>query len=212
VESLAALDYEGRTFRGLNLCGERLRGLEFRDCRFMNCALAEAPLVECRLIDCRFRDCDLSLADLAGTSLHGVRFEACKLIGIDWTAARWGAPIGLFGAIEWRRCVLDYATFAALALPRATLTDSLVREADFSGTDLTGANLSGCDLSGSRFERTNLTGADLTRATGYVIAAPRNTIKGARFSLPEAMSLLYALDIELLDPDLSAGEAPSTSR
>lgn len=208
MDAFPELDYEGRTFRNLDLSGELLATREFRDCRFIGCVMAEARLCDCHFIGCRFQDCDLSLASFPGTRLHGARFEGCKLIGVDWTAARWDVQTDLFGAITWHKCVLDYATFAALALPRVSLADSLVREVDFSGADLSRANLSGCDLTGSRFEHTNLTGADLTGATGYAIAAQRNTVKGARFSLPEAMSLLYCLDIELIDPDSLTEEVP----
>jgi hypothetical protein len=44
-----------------------------------------------------------------------------------------------------------------------------------------------------------LTQADFTGATNYAIAASLNTLKKTKFSLPEAMSLLYSLDIILTE-------------
>jgi fluoroquinolone resistance protein len=55
------------------------------------------------------------------------------------------------------------------------------------------------DFSNSRFQHTNLTEADFTGATNYAIAASLNTLKKTKFSLPEAMSLLYSLDIILTE-------------
>lgn len=49
-----------------------------------------------------------------------------------------------------------------------------------------------------RLEKTgNLTKADLRQAKNYSIRPDSNKIKKAKFSLPEAMLLLYGLDIEL---------------
>ena len=54
-------------------------------------------------------------------------------------------------------------------------------------------------LTDSRFNHTNLTEADFSDATHYNISAVDNTLKKTRFSLPEAISLLYSLDIILKD-------------
>jgi len=44
-----------------------------------------------------------------------------------------------------------------------------------------------------------LTEADFTGAKNYAIAASSNTLKKTKFSLPEAMGLLYSLDIVLTE-------------
>jgi hypothetical protein len=51
------------------------------------------------------------------------------------------------------------------------------------------------------FSSTNLTKADLSTAKNYHIPPEQNILKGTRFSLPEAMSLLYSMDIILDDND-----------
>ena len=70
-------------------------------------------------------------------------------------------------------------------------------DVDFREADLSKADFSGTDLTGAQFGRTNLTGANLESARNYRIVPAENTLKGARFSLPEAMSLLSGLDIEI---------------
>ena len=75
-----------------------------------------------------------------------------------------------------------------------------MREVDLAQADLTDGFFRGCDFSGSRFLNTDLTRADFRGATNYGIGAQHNILKNTRFSLPEAMALLYGLDI-LLDDD-----------
>ena len=70
---------------------------------------------------------------------------------------------------------------------------------DFREADLTNADFSGSDLGQSLFLNTNLSEADLSTARNYHIAPEHNVLKGARFSLPEAMSLLFNMDIVLVE-------------
>jgi fluoroquinolone resistance protein len=51
----------------------------------------------------------------------------------------------------------------------------------------------------SRFLHTNLTEANFTDASNYAIDVQQNTVKHAKFALPEAVNLLRCMDIELVD-------------
>jgi uncharacterized protein YjbI with pentapeptide repeats len=51
------------------------------------------------------------------------------------------------------------------------------------------------------FGNTDLSKANLSKAYNYHIDASQNKLKGTRFSLPEAMSLLYSLEIILEGED-----------
>lgn len=55
-------------------------------------------------------------------------------------------------------------------------------------------------MTNTLFSNTNLTEADLSAARNYHITPGQNVLKRAKFSLPEAMSLLYSLDIDLIGP------------
>jgi len=70
---------------------------------------------------------------------------------------------------------------------------------DFREADLAKTNFDGTDLSESLFLNTNLSKADFSGAKNYAISPEKNTLKGAKFSLPEAMSLLFNLDLVLMD-------------
>ena len=73
--------------------------------------------------------------------------------------------------------------------------DSVLAGATFSDCDVSGGSFRGCELEDAEFLRCNLTGADFREAAGYVIDLESCQLKKARFSFPEVVSLLQALDI-----------------
>ncbi len=179
------------------------RLIQFRDarnCTFTKCSFTESTLRECGFINCTFVRCDLSLGHVNGSRFRDVRFEECKLLGVNWSEATWEKTT-LVKAIAFDKCALNYGSFFGLKLHQLRLTDCTAHEVDFAEADLTSAVFTGTDLNGSRFHHTNLTQADFTGATQYSIAANVNTLKKTKFVLPEALSLLYSLDIILVDPN-----------
>jgi uncharacterized protein YjbI with pentapeptide repeats len=75
----------------------------------------------------------------------------------------------------------------------------MARHLDFEGADLTRADFAEADLEMTRFSHCDLTEANFVRASNYQINAAENTLHQARFSLPEAVNLLYSLDIVVED-------------
>ncbi len=120
----------------------------------------------------------------------GVRFLKSKMLGIDWTAA--ATPLSL--AVQ--ESVVSHSAFAGLSLQKMEMVQCTAQEADFTRT-LTRASLVGTDFLGSRFAETNLSYADLSKATNYAIDPTTNRLKKTVFSLPEAVSLLSVFDIVL---------------
>ena len=74
-----------------------------------------------------------------------------------------------------------------------------LEEADFGHANLSEAYCQETDFQGARFLDTNFTKADLRNALNYAIRPGDNLLKKTHFSLPEATSLLYGLDIILDD-------------
>ena len=123
------------------------------------------------------------MAKLYGTSLRGVRFESCKLMGVDWTlASKWGD-------FSFKGCVMDYCSFVGLPLKKITFDGCRLVEANFTEANLTESDFSGSDLTGAQFSRTNLTKADLATASGYYIVPTNNTVRGAKISLEGAVAI-----------------------
>jgi fluoroquinolone resistance protein len=193
--------YTDQVFNSLKLDARQLTSSEFFDCVFKDCSFVESVLQKCRFINCAFQNCDLSLALVPESSFSGTSFENSKCVGLNWAQADW--PItGLGNPIRFKKCALSHSTFIGLNLAGIQITDCVAVDVDFREANLSQSDFSRTDLSDSLFNHTNLTEADLSQARNYLIDPANNELKGARFSLPEAMSLLYNMDIELIDGEL----------
>ena len=183
-------------FEGANAAAIELAGAQFRECRFVRCSLGGSTLRACVFDTCTFEECDLSLVKVPHSSFSATRFVRSKLMGVNWTDAGWSST-RLWTPIGFKKCVLNHSTFLGMDLRAVSFVECTARDVDFRESDLTDCDLTGTDFAGALFGGTNLSGADLRGATDYAIEPGANTLKGARFSLPEAMSLLSGLDIEI---------------
>lgn len=184
-------EFIGEVFESLAEKTPDLSGRRFEGCSFVNCSLLEATLRGSSFLDCKFTSCDLSNAHLTNASFRNVRFLDSKLLGINWTSTT------AVSHLEFQRCILTYSTFAGRDLRKSIFVECIAREVDFSDVNLSDASCRGTDFAGARFANSNLTKADLREARSYLIRADENKIRGAKFSLPEAISLLQALGIEV---------------
>lgn len=199
---VSATEYNNQRFIDEQIGLDGLTASAFIDCEFKSCSFHGAKLRDCRFVDCEFLGSDLSLVEIPGSTFINVLFEDSKIIGVNWSRANWTLPL-LMGRIRFSRSVLDHSTFLGLKLPGLKVTECVVWGADFREADLTGAVFSGSDLQDSIFGATDLTRADLSRARNYQIHPAKNTLTGAKFSLPEALSLLLSLDIRLVDWEIT---------
>jgi uncharacterized protein YjbI with pentapeptide repeats len=191
------MEFEGDQFRSLNLDGKELAAREFRECTFVDCTFVEASLRDCRFIDCVLRECDLTMARVLRCSFRRTRLERSKAVGIDWTEATWPKGKPLFPSVDFIGCSLRYSTFIGLRLDGIRIVDCVAGDVDLTNANLTGADCRDTDFAQSRFYHTDLSGADFTGARNYLISPTMNTLKGTKFSFPEALGLLRALDIVL---------------
>ncbi len=188
--------HTGQIFKGLDLSHARIVANEFETCAFKHCLCTAAAFEHCRFVSCVFEDCDLSLVSVADSTFSNTRFRQSRLAGVNWTAAKWRKG-RFYDAIAFEACALNHATFIGLELSGLRLKDCVAIDVDFREANLARADFTGSDLEHSLFLHTNLAGADFTGARNYAINAGVNTLQGAKFALPEAMALLYHLDIEL---------------
>jgi fluoroquinolone resistance protein len=180
---------------------DHVSGCRFEACTFTKCSFREAVFEDCVFQECNFRDCDLSLISLCNCRFNNTRFTDSKIIGVSWVDTNLAQSKSIFAKpVDFIKCVLNHSIFLGLNLSGAKLTHCIAREVSFEESNLSLADCSYTDFSGSRFLHTVLTKADFTGATNYIIASGLNTLKQTRFSLPEALSILYNLDIILTDP------------
>ncbi|PQO25575.1 hypothetical protein C5Y96_24905 [Blastopirellula marina] len=178
------------TFTGLDLSGAQLRNKEFSNCRWESCHFFETELVECNFEDCFWKSCNLSVTVLKGAGFVDCRFYGSKLLGVNWAA---GTRMPF--RVSFENSDLSNSSFARMRLTKIQMKRCRLREADFSHTKMPYADLSGCDLKDARFFGTDLSNANLRNAEAYCIDPTQNTLKGARFSLPEALSLLQPFQV-----------------
>jgi uncharacterized protein YjbI with pentapeptide repeats len=189
--------FEDRAFEDISIRREVIGSRQFEDCRFVRCAFPEVVFQECTFRGCLFERCDLSLVRVGGSIFTSTEFKHCKVIGVNWAEAYWPKERSLFASIDFYDSVLNYSTFIGLSLAGVHITRCVAKDVDFTEADLTGADCTGTDFSESRFMHTDLTEADFIGATNYAINASLNVLKQTKFSLPEAIALLYGLDIIL---------------
>jgi fluoroquinolone resistance protein len=192
----AQTEYADQTFSDLKLSEEEIVSTRFYDCTFEACTFTGTCFRECKFFSCTFKKCDVRLVRLPGCSFSDTRFEDSSVIGVNWTEAAWPRR-GFMCPIGFSRCAISHSTFIGLVLKEIVIRECIARDVDFREADLTQADLTHTDFADSLFMDTNLTEADLTQARNYTINASLNVLKKTRFSLPEAMSLLYGLDIIL---------------
>jgi fluoroquinolone resistance protein len=193
-------EYDSQDFKGLILRDGQMQGIEFVSCTFNKCSFRETTFKACKFNDCMIKGCDLSLVALKECYFKNTRFEDSQLIGVNWMDTNLANRKAVFGKpLDFFKCALNHSIFMGLNLKRLRLAHCLAVDVSFEEADLTGADCTFTDFKDSRFLHTNLTETDFTGAANYAIAANLNTLKKTRFSLPEAMSLLYSLDIVLAE-------------
>lgn len=165
------IEFSGCTFEKVNFEKAELKKVRFEGCEFKNSSLALMTVKDCRFIDCIFTN--------------------CKLIGINWTLA--DRPV----EIKASKSKLDFSVFYGMDLRRIELTDSSAKEVNFEEADLSRGIFTGTDFILAKFKNTNLSMADMREALNYDINPAYNNIKKAKFSLPEALTLLQCFDVEI---------------
>lgn len=194
----SGMDYDGQIFRDLEMVQAQLSANTFDECRFEGCHFNESLFQNCRFVNTTFKNCDLSLVQIPDCSFPGTRFENSKMIGINWAQATLPEK-ALWDPLVFKRCALNHSTFLGVNLRKVQMRHCEAVNVDFREADLGEAAFPFTDLKESLFSASDLSGADLSQARNYQIDPSQNKLKGAKFSLPEAMSLLYSMDIEIID-------------
>lgn len=193
-------EYQSETFKDKDYSRQTVTGMDFKDCTFTGCNFSETTFQNCTFSECTFDDVDLSLAKVPGCVFTGVAFRRSKVIGVNWAEASWKkAGYQLLRSVDFYDCVLNYSRFFGLALENIHIHACIAREVDFSEAILRKADLRKTDFEHSIFRGTNLEEANLAQATNYFISPTLNVITKAKFTLPEALALLYSMDIVIGD-------------
>jgi len=171
-----------------------LEKLSFIDCEFDHCEFSEVKLEGCLFKNCVFRNCTFLNLNFNNTYGSSNDFYNCVMVGIIWDNLM--KPESIFQPFDViEKCTLRYNSFYKMDL----------RKRNFTGCDLSGSMFERCNLSEAMFaeaclreavfDDNNLTGTDFRNAKEYIMDVRKNFIKGTKFSMPEAVSLLLAMNI-----------------
>ena len=183
--------YYKENFESLTYLSKTIQDREFENCTFEKCRFVECVFENCKFIDCTFSNCSLSAIKPFNSQFTDIVFKDSKIMGLDWTKAK------NIRQLTFERCDLSYSNFSLIKLHNLKLLECVAKDVKFDGADLSLGVFTKTDFSNSIFSNTNLTGTDFRKAFNYDINFNFNKLTKAKFSIPEALSLLNSLDIIL---------------
>ncbi len=181
-----------QVFSDLNPSKDPLPYGEYDGCTFKDCDFSSAHFINFLFIDCTFIHCNLSNAHIGGCLFRDVSFRNCKMLGLRFDTCK---DVGM--VLKFEDCVLNHSSFFQKKLKKTPFVNTQLKGVDFTDTDLTESVFKDCDLSEAKFDHTILVKVDFTKAAHYVIDPELNSIKKAKFSIPEVIGLLAKYDIDI---------------
>lgn len=185
--------FENETFADLDLQGELLSKKEFYKCTFQRSKFQEGQFDQLLFEESVFEGCDLSNLKIKQVSARNLKFNRCKLMGVDWSTLSINPELG------FSDCNMRYSAFSKQNLRTIVFKTCLLTEANFLRVDLRNANFTDSDLTGVRFEACDLGEALFNDAKGAMIDPTQNKVKNARISLESALLICEYFGMELGD-------------
>ncbi len=181
--------FEDETFAEQDQLPLFSQGTDFVCCTFNGLDMSELSVRSVRFIECTFNKCNLSNISVTNASFRDVEFSNSKLLGINWS------PAQAFYDLKFKQSILDFCTFDNSDILNSVFKECSMRNVEFTESNLKGSRFDSCDLSESVFHHANVENCDFREATNYYIDITNNRVKNARFSMPEAISLLAPLGV-----------------
>ncbi|STX81368.1 Uncharacterized protein conserved in bacteria [Legionella busanensis] len=189
-------EFYNLTFSDLRLERSEINNKVFENCKFEKTNFNEAKLIGCKFVDCEFLSCNLSAAQIINSSFSDTVFSESKLMGINWTKAKWPL-IRLTSPVQFYRSNISYSSFYGLDLKEIILEECIAHDVDFREGNFSKGNFMLNDFERSLFLHTNLNSTSFIDATNYSINPTENDIRKAKFSIPEVLYLLRSFQIEI---------------
>lgn len=172
---------------------DEITGVEFVDCTIEKVNLFEKKLTDCIFANCTFSNTNMAMSKLYDTQLNKVRFENCKIMGVDFSHCR-----KFLFEINFYSCILDFCSFENMKMPSTEFVDCSMKGVDLAGATLEKSKFMNTDLEDAIFLKTNLKEADFSTAFNYNIAPTQNYLKKAIFSETNLSGLLSEFGIVLV--------------
>ena len=189
---LKKIEYEDELFSKLDAGSLKIQDKTYIDCRFENCKFIGTDFSYSSFEDCLFDNCNLSLTIFNGARLRNAVFENCKLVGVNFKQCD-----RFIFEVHFKKCLMQSCNFSELKLRNSLFKESRIFECDFVRTKLIGADFKNSYLTDSIFDNSDLSKADFEDAVGYNINPLNNKLVGAKFSMPDVVSLLNVFDLKI---------------
>jgi fluoroquinolone resistance protein len=185
--------HEGKRFQKLTYQNKELKNLEFENCTFTNCDFSGSSFANSRFTDCTFIGCNMAMVKLGHATINNIVFKECKLTGVNFSECE-----GFLFTVFFENCILDYASFAKMKMPKTNFIKSSLKGADFSNAILINAVFDTTDLERAVFNYSNLTSADFSTAYNFDIDPAFTIIKKAKFSQYGLQGLLTKYNLQVV--------------
>ena len=190
------MEYENEAFENLELVEQSISFLEFTDCTFVGYNFENVDVINCSFVDCTFVDCRFVNVSGQRSLMRSSVFEDCTLNTVNWN--HWLSGSAFYDPFtKLTRCKLRYNQFTEMNLTKFDFSSCEILDSLFGECKLANANFKGADLDKTEFFRCDLSKADFRNATGYRADILNCQLKGAKFSFPEVVNLLYGLGIKI---------------
>ncbi len=180
---------EDQSFKELDF-PEICKATEYFNCTFKRCNFTESDISHLIFIECTFDECNMKMIKVANTTFKDVMFRKSNLMGVNFFECN-----KFMLSFSFEKCDLRLASFNSLSLKKIKISDSLLKEVDFTDADISEARLIKCDLENAIFDHTMIKKADLSSSENYSIDPEINTLTGSRFSLYGLPGLLDKYNI-----------------
>ena len=150
IDTVKQEEFYDTIFHDAKLNKAELQHKTFENCQFNHCNFNEATLTACKFVDCDFKSCNLNAVTFKNTSFNDVVFEESKLMGINWTQAKW-PYINLASPIKFYTSNISHSSFYGLDLKEIIIEECKVHDVDFRGCNLSNGSFLHSDFETSLF-------------------------------------------------------------
>jgi uncharacterized protein YjbI with pentapeptide repeats len=195
AQVLETTDYhEDVDFCNVDFGPTPLTNQTFESCIFSSCRFRETPMTGAAFRSSVFRSCELVVVKMSGVVLDRTLFESSKIMGINFSDAD-----NLGFSPDFRKSVISNSVFGGLSFRKGAILECRLVDCDLSDCDFREAEFSATTFEHVAISNCNFEKADFRSARGYAIDPLTNRVRKARFSLPEALSFLSFLGIQIDD-------------
>jgi uncharacterized protein YjbI with pentapeptide repeats len=185
--------YCDELFSDLEIVDEDCSGIIFEGCTFENCSFEKVSFKGGLFETCVFKTCAIVLCDMTNSTLDGVSFEDCKIVGFNFSTLN-----NFNTAFSCRNSRLITCSFINIDIRNSGFAGCVIDDSVFRNCNLQKADFGGVTFRFTSFHANDLRHANFKDASGFQIDPCNNKMKGAFFTALSALELVKSFEIKLV--------------